>query len=45
VPDPVERVRAALAAAAVPARAELTGASLEDVFVAATRARLESAVA
>lgn len=38
VSDPVARVRAALDAAAVSARVELTAANLEDVFVTSTRA-------
>ena len=38
---PAERVDAALRAAGVPARVRRTAASLEDVFVAATRARPE----
>jgi ABC-2 type transport system ATP-binding protein len=41
VADPVDTVRRALAAAAVTATAQLAGASLEDVFVAATGERRE----
>jgi len=37
LPDPEERVRAALSQSAVTASVKLTRASLEDVFVAATR--------
>lgn len=39
--DPVATVQRALSAAGVKAQAELAGASLEDVFVAATNARHE----
>jgi ABC-2 type transport system ATP-binding protein len=41
VADPAGRVDAALRAAGIPARVALTPASLEDVFVAATRTRRE----
>jgi len=39
--DPAGRIRHALAAAGVEAEVELTEATLEDVFVAATRERRE----
>jgi hypothetical protein len=42
--DPVARLRAALAAASPGAVVERVGASLEDVFVAATRLRGEPAL-
>lgn len=44
-PDPASHVRSALRAAGISAKVRATDASLEDVFVAATRERHERAVA